>query len=102
MHSQVASFANNIAMILQDQGDLDGARELLPRALRILQRTYSPDNPTTQIIAGNLARLPRPAGQAAVTSGSVLLASANATTRGREGVRTTKVDGLTRSWHPGD
>ena len=37
-HPAVAADANNIGMILQDKGDLDGALEYTQRALRIAEK----------------------------------------------------------------
>jgi len=53
----VATDANNIGRILQDQGDLTGASPYLQRALRIFQATYGPDNPQTKAVGANLATL---------------------------------------------
>ena len=58
-HPEVATDANNIGTILQDQGDLAGALEYTRRALRILQATYGPENPQTKIVARNLAGIER-------------------------------------------
>jgi tetratricopeptide (TPR) repeat protein len=56
-HPSVAIDANNIGLILKDQGDLAGALPYHRRALRILQTTYGPDNPSTKRASENLALL---------------------------------------------
>jgi hypothetical protein len=43
--------------VLQDQGDLAGARAAYARALRIFERFLPPDHPHIAIVRGNLARL---------------------------------------------
>ena len=54
---KVAVLNNNIATILHAQGDLDGARSWLERALSILEETYGPDNPSTVTARKNLESL---------------------------------------------
>ena len=56
-HPTVAIRANNIGMILQDQGDLAGALIYAQRALAILQQTLGPDHPNTRTAAKNLASI---------------------------------------------
>ena len=53
-HPSVASDANNIGQILQDQGDLEGALEWTKRALAIVETTYGKGNPRTRLVARNL------------------------------------------------
>ena len=55
----MARDANNIGQILQAQGDLGGALQYTRRALRILESTYGPENPSTQTVAANLRELER-------------------------------------------
>jgi hypothetical protein len=43
--------------ILQAKGDLDGALTYTQRALKIDEKVYGPDNPTTQAVAANLDRI---------------------------------------------
>ncbi len=47
----VAIDLNNLAGVLQDQGDLAGARERFERALEIDEAAYGPDHPTVAIDA---------------------------------------------------
>jgi tetratricopeptide (TPR) repeat protein len=53
-HKTVATRLGNLALILRDQGDLDGARTLLERALAIRETSLGADHPET---AWNLDRL---------------------------------------------
>jgi hypothetical protein len=48
---------NNLAVLLQDQGDLAGARPLHERALAISERVLGPDHPDTERSRNNLADL---------------------------------------------
>jgi hypothetical protein len=43
--------------VLQELGDLAGARASFERALRIFEAAYGPDHPSTQTVAGNLRGL---------------------------------------------
>ena len=56
-HPEVATDADNIGRILQDQGDLAGALTYIQRALRILRATYGPGNPLTKGVSEHLAIL---------------------------------------------
>jgi hypothetical protein len=58
-HPLVAIFANNIGMILQDRGDLDGALRYTQMALGIATRVYGAYNPTTRKFAANLEAIRR-------------------------------------------
>lgn len=51
--------ANNLGQILQEKGDLEGAREQTERALRIVEKCYGSGNPTTETIRENLAAITR-------------------------------------------
>ena len=42
-HRNVATLANNLGTILQAQGDLEGARRHIERALAIDEKAYGPD-----------------------------------------------------------
>jgi tetratricopeptide (TPR) repeat protein len=56
-HPKVAIRANNVGKILKDQGDLEGALRWVRRALRILEATYGPGNPSTELTRRNLERI---------------------------------------------
>jgi hypothetical protein len=56
-HPDVATDANNIGQILRAQVDLAGALRYTQRALHIFQATYGPDNPQTEVVSRNLARI---------------------------------------------
>jgi Tetratricopeptide repeat len=43
--------------VLQDLGDLQGAKTQLERALAITEATYGPDHPNVATVAANLASL---------------------------------------------
>jgi tetratricopeptide (TPR) repeat protein len=57
-HPTVARDVNNLAGVLQDLGDLAGARQGFERALAIDEAAYGPDHPHTVTIAKNLRSLP--------------------------------------------
>ena len=48
---------NNLAGLLQAQGDLAGARPLYERALAILEKALGPDHPNTNRVRRNFACL---------------------------------------------
>ena len=48
---------NNLALLLQDQGDLAGARALYERALAIREKALGPEHPDTAKSLNNLAVL---------------------------------------------
>ena len=48
---------NNLAGLLQDQGDFAGARPLLERALAIAERALGPAHPNTNRLRSNLAKV---------------------------------------------
>jgi len=56
-HPNVARDVNNLGSVLQDMGDLAGARAAYERALAIFRRFYGEDHPHTQIVLGNLRAL---------------------------------------------
>jgi tetratricopeptide (TPR) repeat protein len=56
-HSDTATSLNNLASLLQDQGDLAGVRPLLERALAIYERALGPEHPYTSASLNNLASL---------------------------------------------
>jgi hypothetical protein len=43
--------------VLQELGDLAGARTNYQRALRVFEATYGPGHPSTRTVADNLRRL---------------------------------------------
>ena len=56
---------NKLARLLQDQGDLAGARPLFERALAINEKALGPEHPDTAANLNNLARLLRAQGDLA-------------------------------------
>jgi tetratricopeptide (TPR) repeat protein len=54
-HPSTAASLNNLASLLQDQGDYEGARPLLERALQIYEKALGPDHPVTATTLNNLA-----------------------------------------------
>lgn len=54
-HPTVAIRLNNLANVLQDQGDLTGAWKLFERALAIDEVAYGPEHPSVAIRLNNLA-----------------------------------------------
>jgi tetratricopeptide (TPR) repeat protein len=53
-HPEVATYANNLGLVLRDLGDYAGARTLLKRALRIDEVAYGPHHPDVASDASNL------------------------------------------------
>jgi hypothetical protein len=58
-HPDTAWSLNDLAALLQDQGDLVGARPLCERALAIYEKTLGPEHPNTATSINNLAYLLR-------------------------------------------
>jgi hypothetical protein len=58
-HPSTAMSLNNLASLLQDQGDLAGARPLYERALALYERALGPDHPSTNRVRRNLTGLPQ-------------------------------------------
>jgi len=56
-HTDTATCLNNLALLLQVQGDLAGARPLFGRALAIREKALGPEHPHTVLILNNLASL---------------------------------------------
>ena len=56
-HPNTATILNNLARLLQAQGDLAAARPLLERALTIYETALGPEHPDTATSLNNLARL---------------------------------------------
>ena len=56
-HPQVATYANNLGMLLQELGQLPEAKALLERALAISLEFYGADHPHTKIYKKNLQDL---------------------------------------------
>ena len=64
-HPDTADCLNNIAFLLQIQGDLAGARPLYERALAIYERKLGPEDPSTAAGLNNVAFLLRAQGDLA-------------------------------------
>jgi tetratricopeptide (TPR) repeat protein len=64
-HPDTASSLNNLALLLQKQGDLVAARPLYERALEIGEKVQGPDHPATATRLNNLAGLLRHQGDVA-------------------------------------
>jgi Flp pilus assembly protein TadD len=58
-HPDTATSLNNLGYLLQDMGDLVGARPYYERALLISEAKLGKEHPTTKIVRGNLADLPQ-------------------------------------------
>ena len=56
-HPDTAMSLNNLAGLLQAQGDLAGARPLYERALAIREKVLGPEHPDTAMSLNNLAVL---------------------------------------------
>jgi tetratricopeptide (TPR) repeat protein len=56
-HLNVATYANNIGLILKEQGDLAGALEYIRRGLQIDEKVYGPDHPNVAIRANNIGQI---------------------------------------------
>jgi hypothetical protein len=56
-HPDTATSLNNLALLLQAQGDLAGARPLYERALAIREKMLGLEHPDTAIVRNNLANL---------------------------------------------
>jgi tetratricopeptide (TPR) repeat protein len=56
-HPDTASSLNNLASLLEAQGDLEGARPLFERALAIREKALGPEHPKTATSLNNLASL---------------------------------------------
>jgi hypothetical protein len=59
MHPETATNLDHLAIILHDQGDLDGARSLCERALTIRKAALGPDHPDTARSQEQLAAVDR-------------------------------------------
>lgn len=59
-HPSTATSLNNLAGLLRDQGDLEGARPLFERALAIHENARGPGHPDTATSLNNLALCCRP------------------------------------------
>jgi len=57
VHPHTARAINNLALLLQNQGDLTGARRLRERALAIYEKTFGSDHPNTGMTLNHLAYL---------------------------------------------
>jgi tetratricopeptide (TPR) repeat protein len=56
-HPKTATSLNNLAYLLQEQGDLAGARPLHERALAIREKARGPEHPDTAMSLNNLANV---------------------------------------------
>jgi hypothetical protein len=56
-HPTIANREANLALMLQDLGNLEEARDLLRKALVSLEEWLGPDHRSTKIVRGNLERL---------------------------------------------
>jgi len=56
-HPNTATSLNNLGDLLQEQGDLAGARPYYERALRILMARLGPNHASTRAVQRNLADL---------------------------------------------
>jgi len=56
-HPDTATSLNNLATLLEAQGDLDAALQLFERALTIREKAFGADHPITAVSLGNLGRL---------------------------------------------
>jgi hypothetical protein len=57
-HPEVAADLDDLALLLQAQGDLASARPLYERALAICEKAPGPKHPDTARTLNNLASLP--------------------------------------------
>ena len=58
-HPETGRSLNNLALLLQDQGDFAGARPLYERALAIYEKALGPEHPRTAASLNDLANLLR-------------------------------------------
>ena len=58
-HPDVGIWRNNLGLVLQDLGDLAGARAQFERALTVGEATLGPDHPTVATMRANLDSLRR-------------------------------------------
>src|SRR5262249_23790594 len=56
-HPETGASVNDLAVLLYEQGDLEGARSLHERALTIRKKTLGPEHPYTADSLNNLANL---------------------------------------------
>jgi len=56
-HSLTATSLNNLGYLLQDLGDIAGARPYYEQALAILEKSLGAGHPTTQLVRRNLEGL---------------------------------------------
>jgi tetratricopeptide (TPR) repeat protein len=59
LHPLTATVLNNLALLLENQGDLAAARPLYERALAIREKALGPEHPETATGLNNLASLLR-------------------------------------------
>jgi Flp pilus assembly protein TadD len=56
-HPHTATSLNNLALLLDAQGDYAAARPLYARALAIREQMLGPEHPNTQVVRRNLQRV---------------------------------------------
>jgi len=61
LNPNVAIQVNNLGLVLQDLGELAGARAAFERALRIFEKSLPPEHPYIRGVRGNLEVLERAA-----------------------------------------
>ena len=64
-HPTLATSYSNLALVVQDQGDLAEARRLLQRAIEIEEKAFDPDHPTLATSYSNLASVVKDQGDLA-------------------------------------
>ena len=58
-HPDTAAGINNLAILLDAEGDLDGSHPLKERALAIREKVLGPDHPEVAQALNNLAQIPQ-------------------------------------------
>ena len=53
--AKISNLQNNLALVLQDLGDYEGAKKLLQKALRSAEKNFGAEHPTTAVSYSNLA-----------------------------------------------
>ena len=56
-HPQTAIYYSNLALVLKDLGDYEGAKRLLEKAMHSAERNFGESHPTTAVNYSNLANL---------------------------------------------
>lgn len=71
IHEKIAVSQNNLATVLKDLGDFEGAKDLLQRAMDSDEKNFGTDHPTTAVRYSNLALVLQDLGD---YKGAILLA----------------------------